>query len=345
MRRLLIPACLLLAALTLGACNANFTSFAATVDSATISQHELNETVQAADASSGFRCVVTGGGAEATRGAGVSYNAGFAAQMLTTLVEGRALKVELARHQLRLTGFARSVGRSELEQALAPGQATDQSCTEPAAAVLASLPASVRARLIDLQAAQAMLAARAIGAQLSVAGVAAWAKAHPSAARVTCLSVAPFPSKAAAAAFVAQLRKGASFSSAAASSGTQAQAGCVQATALPGGLGAVVDALAPQQISSPTPYGSTWLVFTVSSRRSATGSEAAGFLLNTAASKVGALVNRALARVEVQIDPAYGSWRNVQGTYQVVPRSGPPAAALFNSVAVTTPASSALSVG
>ncbi|MCU1490122.1 MAG: Peptidylprolyl isomerase, partial [Acidimicrobiaceae bacterium] len=323
-----------------------FSSQAAKVGSSSISQSQLNSVLKAVSSDADFRCVVTGGGAELTNGSAPgSYSAPFAAQMLTTLVESRALQDELARRHLQVAAFARSLGTSELESAFAPGQSTDQSCTTSGALVLAGLPASVRRELVTLQSSQAVLAASTAGVKLSSSSVASWAKAHPTAAQLTCVSLADFTSQALAKSFVTQASKGANFTTLAGAAGAQAQSGCVQASALPASLATVVEALATGAVSAPASYNSGFVVFKVTSRKAATGQQAAALLINSVASKVGAVVNEALTAAQVQVDPAYGRWAKVNGTFQVIPHTGPAATLLVNPAAVGASTASTTPLG
>lgn len=320
--------------LGLSACTAGLGNDAAQVNSYSISRGQLTDVLSAIDANSGFRCVITGGGSSATKGAGDSYSAAFAAEMLTTLVEERALDVQLGRQHLVLDDFARSLGLSELEQALAPGGSSDQSCTTPAATILAELPASTRDHFVNLQAAQDVLAARSVGVPLTQAGVGAWASAHPSEATLSCLDVAAFSSTSAAASFQRSVSGGASFATAAAAAGTQPESGCLSAATLPAPLPSVIGSLSVNNVSSPVSYNGGYLVVELTSRRLASGTEAAGLLMNVTASKVSAIVDAALAGVQVSVDPTYGSWKKVSATYQVVPPKSPPTGLLLNPSAV-----------
>ncbi|MDA8296807.1 MAG: hypothetical protein M0004_09515 [Actinomycetota bacterium] len=342
-RRLLLPALALAgAALGLSACNANVATIAARVGGDQISRAELTDTLAAVNANSGFRCVITGGNSAKTVGAGASYSSAFTAQILTTLVENRALAAELRAQHLVVTPFARSIGQTELEQALAPGQSGDASCTEQAQVVLASLSPAVRRQFVDLQAEEDLLAARSEHVELTPAGLTAWAKANPDQATLTCLSVAVFQTKAAADHFASLARSaGASgFSSAAAASGTQAQSGCLQATSLPEPLRTEIGSAPTGVVSRAYSYNGGYLVVDVTSRKAATGKSAAALLMGSLASRIGTIVASALSSAEVHVDPAYGTWKKVSATYEVVPPKSPPPALLLNPSAVESNAGS-----
>ena len=348
--RLLAPLVALAgASLGLSACNVGLSDAAAQVGSTTISRSELNATLAAMTSNAGFACVITGGNTVKTTGAGESYTSAFAAQILTTYVEDAALRAKLADAHLALTSYARSIGHAQLLTALQPGQSTDQSCTTPAATVLAQLPSSVRAHLVDLQAEQDLLSADRAHVALTAAGVGAWARAHRSAATISCVSLVPFSTSSEAGAFVSALHHGSSFATAAQALGTQTQSGCLQVSALPANLATAINALAVGATSAPVSYSGNYLVFQVTSRHVATGSQAAELLLQTAAPNVSGLVSAALAGAAVSVSPAYGHWAKVAGTYQVVPPTGPAAGLLFNpgavGVAATSSASSGLPVG
>lgn len=332
------------AALGLSACNAGLSDAAAQVDNTAISRTELNATLAAMTSNTGFACVISGGNAKLTSGAGNSYPAAFAAQILTTLVEAKALARQAAAAHLSVTPFARTVAKAQLLQAFQPGQSSDQSCTTPAATILATLAPSVRNQLIELQANQDLLAAHASGVTLSASGVATWVQAHRAAATISCLELAPFPTASEAGAFASAVGGGTSFQSAAAAVGTQPQAGCVQAANLPAGIASAIGGLKVGGLSRPISYSGSYLIIQLTSRRVATGTEAAQLLLQASAAGVAHIVADALSRVSVSVDPAYGRWQRVSTTYQVVPPTGPSGDLLFNAAAVgAAPAASGTS--
>ncbi len=322
------------AALGLSACNAGLSSDAAQVNTHSIPRGQLDAALHAIAKDPGFACVITGGNTARTVGAGDSYPAAFAAQILTTLIESHALDDRLAAERLATTPLAETVARAQLLQAFQPGQSTDQSCTTPAPTVLAGLEPSVRARLIALQADQNVLAAHAIGVELTTSGIAAWASAHPHAATLTCVDLAPFPSSAAAGSFITAVRKGTAFVAAAGALGSQVQSGCVAADSLPAGLGPALDALGVGQLSAAIPYSGSYLVFQVTRRSPVHGEHAAELLLQSTASRVSGIVAAALSAAQVHVNPIYGRWAKVSSGWQVVPPSGPPAQLLINPAAV-----------
>lgn len=335
LRRLLLPVAALAAgSIALSACNANLGDVAAEVGGVSISSSELHQTLAAATSDAGFRCVISEGGTEKTSGAGDSYSAAFAAQMLTTLVEQQALDARLRAEHIVTTKFAKTAASAELAEAFAPGGQNDQSCTLQGAIVLAQLPASVRQRLIDLQAGEDVLASRAEGVPFTAAGIAKWAAANPAQATLSCVELAAFTSPTSAASFEKAVKAGGDFATSATAAGTQPDSGCVQATTLPSAIASAVAALSPSGLTAPIAYQGEYLVLQLTSRRVATGAEAAQLLLNTASAKISAIVHSTLAAAKVTVDPAYGTWAKVQTTYEVVPPHGPPASALFNPSAV-----------
>lgn len=346
----LLPPLLALAGASLGlsACNAGLSDAAAQVGSSSISRSELNATLSAMTGNAGFACVISGGNAKLTTGAGDSYPSGFAAQILTTMVEAKALRARAAAAQLTVTPFTRTIAKAQLLQAFAPGQSSDQSCTTPAQTIFTTLPARVRTQLLDLQSDQDLLAAHAIGVRLTPAGVANWARSHRAEATISCIELAPFPSASEAAAFAATVSGGSTFQAAASALGTQAQGGCVQATNLPSNVASAIAALSVGKVSAPVSYSGSYLVLELTSRSLAQGTEAAQLLLQSSASTVSGIVSSALAHVRVSVNPAYGTWRKVAATYEVVPPKGPPANLLLNPSAVGvagTTATSGLSNG
>lgn len=332
---------LALASAALGACNADFSASAAHVDGATISQQRLNGTLAAIEADAAYRCVLTGAtGAPVQQGAGQgTYATSFASSILTTLVEERALAATLARRHLAVGSFARTVATQALQAQLAPPQGS--SCTATGPAVLAGLPASYRRFVVDLQAEQGVLMARAAGVDLTVAGMRRYGAGHPTETSLDCVSAIEVASKAKAASIAAQVQAGASFASLAkqlsidqASAPAGGALGCVLPAQLATSLGAIVSKLSPGQVSAPVPFGSNWVLFQLTSRSPASPAQVASIVLQAEATKDSAIIVSALEGVHVRVDPLYGRWVKVSGVWQVLPPTGPPSSLLGNAAAV-----------
>ena len=332
---------LALASTALGACNADFSASAAHVDGERITQQRLNATLAAIDADAAYRCVLTGAtGAPVQQGAGQgTYATSFAASILTTLVEERALAKSLARGHLAVGSFARTVATQELQAQLSPPQGS--ACSASGAAVLAGLPASYRRFVVDLQAEQAVLMAHAAGVELTVAGMRRYATGHPAATSLDCVSAIEVASKAEATSIAAQVQGGASFATLAkqrsidtASASSGGALGCVLPAQLATSLGAIVSALGSGQVSAPVAFGSNWVLFQLTSRAPASPAQVASVVLQAEAPKDSAIVVSALERIQVRIDPLYGRWVKASGVWQVLPPTGPPSSLLGNPKAV-----------
>jgi hypothetical protein len=105
-------------------------------------------------------------------------------------------------------------------------------------------------------------------------------------------------------------------------------------------LSATVAGLRAGPVSAPVSFGTSWVIFQVTSRKPAPATEVASVVLQSAAAKDAALVAGALGGARVHVDPAYGRWAKRSGIYQVVPPTGPPASLLANPAAVAPPPAS-----
>jgi hypothetical protein len=329
-----------MASLALGACNANLGANAAFVDGNPISEQRLDATLSAIASNSDYTCVLssaTGGLVTSGAGAG-TYAQRFASSILTTLVEQEALAKAVAADHLAVTPFARSVAVQALQAQLSPPQGS--SCSAPGAKVLSSLPSSYRRFLVDLQAEQAVLLAHRAGVALTKAGMAAYARAHPDASSLECISAIEVASRAEAVSLADKVRSGASFAQLAkrysldqASAPSGGALGCVLASQISPSLSSTVSSLAVGEVSAPVPFGSAWVIFQLSARKPASPDQVASVVLNSQLAKDQAVVSGALEAVQVHVDPRYGSWKRVAGIWQVVPPKGPPSALLPGSAA------------
>lgn len=335
---------LLAAGLALSACNPNLAANAAQVNGQAISSSQLTSTLGDIANDANYTCVLSSAtGGLTTKGAGAStYAAPFAAQILTTLVEEKALAATLAARRLQVGPFARKVSTAALQSQLTPPQGS--TCSVSGAAVLAGLPAQYRGFLVRLQAEQAVLLTDAAGVQLSAAGMARYAAAHPAESSLECVSAIETTSKSLATSLAAQVRNGASFATLAKQHSIDATSapaggalGCVLPSQINSSLGATVSALQPGQVSAPLAFGSDWVIFQLTSRKPAPATEVAAVVLQSVAAKDTALIASALRHVRVHVDPTYGRWAKVSGVWQVVPPTGPPAGLLANPAAVTPP--------
>lgn len=330
------------ASLALGACNANLGQAAARVDGTAISSQQLNGALAAISGDAAYRCVLTSAaGGLTTSGAGTgTYSSSFAASILTTLVEQKALASTVASQQLTLTPLARKVARTALESQLSPPQGS--TCQSSGTKVLDGLPPAYRSFLVELQADQAVLLAHAAGVPLTAGGLHRYAAAHSQATSVDCVSAIETSSKAEATSLRSKVEGDASFSAlakqhsidAASASGGGAL-GCVLSSQIASSLGKTVAGLAPGQVSVPVPFGSDWVIFQLTSRHAAPPAQVASVVLQSEAAKDTAIITSALRKVHVAVDARYGSWRKVSGLFQVVPPKGPPSALLANPAAVS----------
>ncbi|MDA8290416.1 MAG: peptidylprolyl isomerase [Actinomycetota bacterium] len=340
-----------LAALSLGlsACEVSVTPYAALVGGTSISSASLTDAMHTIATNPGYRCEVlsglTTGATFSIEGSGGStYASGYAADVLTQLVQYQVLHDAVLRLGLPETSFARQLATSQLPQAFAP--ATGSTCATTGAQVLAGFSSSYRSRIVQFEEDQLVLLAHAAGVELTRAGVAAYESHHASSSALSCTSVIEVGSRAAALAARSKVTAGASFASVARtvsidpSSAKGGSLGCVFPSAFASPLDTVIANLPVGTVSSPVPFGTNYVLFFVTSRPLASLTQAAAALVNAQQAKFPGLLARATAATHVVVDPTYGSWARSGTSFHVAPVTGPPDALLPNPAAVTPPAAS-----
>lgn len=343
MRKLLVPLAGLLAlSLLLSACDVQVTPDAARVDGYAISASTLTGSMRAIAQDAGYRCEVRAGSQDqiAIEGTGGStYASSFAADVLTQLIEYRALHDEVTRLGLHAGAFARQVAAAQLPQALNP--ATTSGCTTTGAQVLADFTNPYRGLLDQFEVDQLVVLAHLAGVTLTRAGIDAYESAHKSAATLSCTSVIAVASASAAAAARARIEAGASFASVARTTSTDPSAssggalGCVFASQFTSPLNSIVASLPVGQVSQPVAFGSGYLLLLVTSRPLAPATQVASAVVSTQQSRLTALIATLTASAHVSVDPAFGQWTHAATGWSVTPPAGPPDALLPNPTAVT----------
>ncbi len=350
MRKLLLPAAGLVAlSVLLSACEVQVTPYAARVGASTISASTQDGSMRAIADDTGYRCEVRAGSQDQLpiEGTGGStYAASFAADVLTQLVEYRALHEEVARLGLHEGAFAREVAAAQLPLALNP--ASTSGCVTTGAQILASFANPYRGLIDQFEVDQLVVLAHLAGVTLSRAGITAYEAGHKASSTLSCTSVIQVASASAAAAARARVEAGASFASVARSSSTDPSAssggslGCVFASQFTSPLNAVVANLPVGQVSQPVAFGTGYLLLQVTSRPLAPVTQVASAVVLAQQAKLTTLIATVTSKSHVTVDPAFGTWTHASTGWSVTPPSGPPDALLPNPTAVT-PAPAAVS--
>lgn len=343
MRKLLVPVAGVLAlSLLLSACDVQVTPEAARVDGGAISASTLTGSIRSIADDAGYRCEVRAGsqGQIPIEGTGGStYASSFAADVLTQLIEYRALHEEVARLGLHEGAFARQVAAAQLPQALNP--ASTSGCTTTGSQVLADFGSPYRGLIEQFEVDQLAVLAHLAGVSLTRAGIDAYESSHKSSATLSCTSVIAVASASAAAAARARIEAGASFASVARTTSTDPSAssggslGCVFASQFTSPLSSVVASLPVGQVSQPVAFGSGYLLFLVTSRPLAPATQVASAIVSTQQSRLTTLIATVTSQAHVTVDPAFGTWTHSSTGWTVTPPTGPPDALLPNPTAVT----------
>lgn len=351
MRRFLLPACLIaVLALTLSACDASFTPYAARVDGTTISSGSLSDALQAISTDSALRCFLaasseneSGQSTVSIEGAGSgTYDASFVAAQLTALIKEVTLVQAAGGLGLHATPAALSLAASRLtEEFTAP---SGSGCSASGATLLGDLAPSYRNLLINLEANQDVIAAHLAGTTLSTSGLQAYAAAHPNSTSLACVSAILLSSLAEATSARHEIVAGASFATVAkAKSLDQSSApsggvlGCHAVTDFAAPLDTDLEKLPTGTLSPPLKFGSQYVLLEVTARQAPTANEVLDALVNSVGTAENTLVNKASGHDQVSVDPRYGRWERSDGSWSVVPPQGPAAADLPNVAALTPP--------
>jgi len=348
-RKLLLTVALLVGvALAAGACDTTPSGYAAQVGGTTISSATLTAALSSAAADPATCEVQSFLGVSSIHGAGSgdeTYSSAFAAAVLHQLIETEVMRRQLAAEHLAITPFARAVGVAELDSALTPtSTSSGPSCPGTGATTLQGFTPDFRRQLVDFYAGLSLLIAHANGLELTPAGVGSYAAAHGGAPSITCLSAIVVSSQGSAQTLEADLAKGASFAALARAHSLDTQSapnggaiGCAppaQIAQLAAPLNKIVPRLAVGQASAPVHISTFWAIVLVTSRHALGTVQSAATLLGQHAAAGEAAFRAGLARVDVVVDPAYGSWSRSGATLTVATPAGPSGGLLFNASAV-----------
>jgi hypothetical protein len=339
MRRLLPILAVLLVAGGAAACDASLTPFAAKVNGATIPQSRVTGELDAITADAPLRCIIESNTPIAGAGKTGTYATAFEASRLTSWIDTQIINTELARRNVPVTAFALNFARTQLASEFSPPQGS--ACTTSGADVVASFGPMLQTSIIGGQASSDALAAVLGGHQLTASGVATFIEQHPVAASSQCISDIATKTMAEANTARAAIENGAEFSVVAKASSVDTAtapsggaAGCFDASELSTSLVSLLGGLRIDQLSPVTEVNGDFLILEVTARHRsvAAATQALVALGNTALQKVvSALTNAA----DVDINPSFGRWAKVSGTFQVTTNAGPATGLLGNESAIS----------
>jgi hypothetical protein len=342
-RRISVLLCLaLVAALALGACNAQFTPDAARVGGVAVPQSALDAALDSVAGDPGFRCLVeaSDGGASGVVGvAPGTYNASFAASELTLLIRADAIHDIVGRLGLPDGSFAAKLASNQFEHELQ--SELGSTCNFKAAKVFSLLGGAYRAALIGYWAGEFTLAAHVEGVRLTAAGVTAYERNHRGSAILDCTRVIVVASRSKAAQLAIAINGGVSFAKVARLNSLDTSTaerggnlGCGLPTTLALSLRRAVVHLALGRLSSPVRFGKYWLLLEVTRRPVAPLMDVALGVVSAGSTAAGKQATAGFDRAQVSVNPAYGTWVKVSGAWEVRPPSGPPVDLVPNPSAV-----------
>ena len=339
-------ALIVLVAVGLSGCTTAVTPGAAKIGSETISSATLTDELHSIATNKGFLCTLSQSNPSAAisvTGAGTgTYAAAFAAEQLTLFIKERALSQILQARSLLPNPVQVDIAKTRLIAELnPPNQST---CTVNGTAIVSNFSKTYRDFLISVEVEQDLLAAQMAGATFSAAGLAAYATTHQASAYDACVSAILVASQATAASARAKIESGTSFATVAKATSTDQSSastggvlGCLPLSEFQSPLNGDLANLKVGQVSQPIAFSGSYVLLQVTSRRAPTELEALNYLVGSVSAQELATVSATESTLHVSVDPEYGKWEKVSGTYAVVPPSGPAVGDLVNSAAVTPP--------
>jgi parvulin-like peptidyl-prolyl isomerase len=327
--------------LGLSGCNVRFSPYAAIVNGSVISQSQLRNALVAVVNDAGYKCSIESSGTAHILGAGQgTYNATFAAQVLSILIQDKVVREDVAQMRLAEPSSLEAAALAQLEQASTPASG----CTGSGASVLAAFPAWYRQVLLRFQEDEDALSAHLAGTSLSQGALVAYVAHHQAAMMQACVSVIETGSEATALSLRSQIHGVASFASV-------ARAHSIDTTTAPNGgvIGCVPDAdfnpplnkvladLKVGSVSSPISFSSNWLLLLVSQRQKETYQQQIQSLVSQELSILNKVFPHLLGTAKVVVDPQYGTWSTKGTLARVEANAGPPAKIVPNAGANTGP--------
>jgi parvulin-like peptidyl-prolyl isomerase len=323
--------------LGLSGCNVRFSPYAAVVNGTEISQAQLRSALSAIAANASYKCAIESSGTSHVQGAGDgTYNSTFTAQVLSILVQDKAVHQYIERLHLSEPASLPAIALSQLEQSTAP----PSTCPGSGDSLMQAFVPSYRDQLIKFQVDEDALSAHLAGTSLEPGSLEAFVARDKNLWQEACVSVIEVASKATALSLRSQLAKGASFASLAkahsldtSSAPNGGYIGCVADSEFTAPLGTVLAALSVGHVSSPVAFSSDWLLLVVTSRQAESYSELVSSLNASQQTTLNTVFPRLLKAAKVQLDPQFGSWVAKGSIARVVANAGPASAIVPNSSA------------
>ena len=321
-------------ALGLSGCNVRFSPYAAVVNGTEISQAQLRAALSAISANASYKCAIESSGTSHIKGAGDgTYDSTFAAQVLSILVQDKAVRQYVAKLHLPEPASLYAVALSQLEQSTAP----PSTCPGSGASLIQAFIPSYRDQLIRFQVDEDALSAHLAGTSLEPGPLKAFAARDKNLWEIACVSVIEVGSKATALSLRGQLSKGASFASLAkthsldTSSGPDGGSiGCVLDSEFTAPLDTVLAALSLDHVSSPVAFSTDWLLLVVTSRQTESYTQLVSSLNGSQQTTLDKVFPDVLKAAKVQLDPQFGTWVTKGTVARVVANPGPSKAIVPN---------------
>jgi hypothetical protein len=319
----------------LSGCNVRFSPYAAVVNGSVIPQSQLRNALVAVVNDAGYKCSIEAGGTSHILGAGQgTYNATFAAQMLSILIQDKVVREDVARMRLAEPSSLEAAALAQLELASTPASG----CTGSGASVLAAFPTWYRQVLIRFQEDEDALSAHLAGTSLGQGALDAYVARHRAAMTQACVSVIETSSKATALSLRSQIHSLASFASVARAHSVDTTTaanggviGCVPDADFNPPLNTVLAGLKVGTVSSPVPFSSDWLLLLVSQRQKETYQQVIQSLVSEELHSLNTVFPHLLATAKVEVDPQYGTWSTKGTLARVKANAGPPAKIVPNA--------------
>ncbi|MGC9961687.1 MAG: peptidylprolyl isomerase [Acidimicrobiales bacterium] len=354
---------LLVVALASAGCNASAVQpSAASVGTLSVSTSQLDASMTALKADTGFLCMSGSGTEPVTTGVGSgTWATSFADYVLTQLIKFGILDEMMAAHHLVAPAAQFSQAKAEAEQGVAQdlaslsSQSSPVSCPGTPTSIISGLGSSFGTRLIDNELNQEAYYAYLAGTTLQPSALLAWERTHVSEATESCTSVLGVASEAQATKIAHAIAGGASFATEATrygesiGAGSGGAIGCLTPTDLSASLGSVVASLPIGTVSSPVSYNNLWLLFSVSSRHLEPLSSVIPQLAQIESAAFNAQYAKAIALTPITVSSVYGTLQRkpVQGGYSlaVVPPSSKACAYAISATAVGCTTTTAAGTG
>jgi hypothetical protein len=342
-------------------------SDAASIGSQGISKSALDSDLSAIDSSAPYQCYlrasavldsqgqaslpgITGVGQSGATGSHGIYDGAFVRFWLSRMVDSEVVSQLASARHLSVSPSQRAAAKVETEQVIDGTFTTlQQDSVQPdcapvpsGAAVLASLPSSFANWVVTDQATSDLLAASAVGSDLTQSSMDRYYQAHSGDFDTLCVSWVTLSSQAAATQAQASVNSGTPLA-AVAPSGSTAQSACITPT--DGSYQPVQQAVANVPIggfSQPLAAGSgSYYLFQLTNRTPSTLAESQPVLraaiIDAGLSKADSLVAGASKRSGVSVDPRYGDWTETSDAAGLLPPPSPPSTSLLSPSADVPP--------